>query len=163
MCKWNEYLTLDTGLIHLHQSVLATSFFNPPSMIPFSSVILVDPPMYSREMVDRQTEIYKLVEATTPLRRDIWPTQEAARTWLQARPPWGTWDPRVLDVYTVSAPTTYLGPPKTHICHFRSMASAHYQPPTTRTRTMVSHLRPIRKMNIVLFWALNTPLTHCIA
>jgi hypothetical protein len=83
------------------ERTLATSFFNPPSMIPFSALILVDPPMASKAMEGRETEIYKLVEATTPLRRDIWASREAAEQWLKSRPPWGTWDQRVFDLYVV--------------------------------------------------------------
>ena len=69
-------------------------------MIPFSSVILVDPPMFSRAIEDR-TEIYKLVEAMTPIRRDIWSTREAAIKWMKSRLPFASWDPRVFDIYAV--------------------------------------------------------------
>ncbi|KAF8229948.1 hypothetical protein L208DRAFT_144014 [Tricholoma matsutake] len=78
---------------------LATSFFNPPSMIPFSSMILVDPGMSSHAMEEHRTEIYKLVEATTPMRRDIWDSAEAASKWMKSRVPWKTWDPRVFEIY----------------------------------------------------------------
>lgn len=73
-------------------------------MIPFSALILVDPPMSTKAMEGRETEIYKLVEATTPLRRDIWASHEAAAQWLKSRPPWGTWDERVFDLYVVRDP-----------------------------------------------------------
>ncbi|KAF8075722.1 Alpha/beta hydrolase fold-1 [Lyophyllum atratum] len=90
---------------------LATSYFNPPSMIPFSGIILVDPPIFSVSAQDQQTEIYKLVAAMTPLRRDIWASREAAAKWLRARPPCASWDQRVFDIYVKYAlqplPTPY--------------------------------------------------------
>jgi hypothetical protein len=72
-------------------------------MIPFSSVILVDPGMSSRAMEEQRTEIYKLVEATTPMRRDIWDSREAAKKWMKSRLPWAAWDPRVFEIYVVRA------------------------------------------------------------
>jgi hypothetical protein len=72
-------------------------------MIPFSFIILVDPGMTSRAMEEHRTEIYKLVQDTTPLRRDIWDSRETAANWLRKRLPWAAWDPRVFDVYVVRA------------------------------------------------------------
>ncbi|KAG6885317.1 hypothetical protein C0993_003294 [Termitomyces sp. T159_Od127] len=59
-------------------------------------------------MKHQKSEMYKLVAAMTPLRKDIWASQEAAVKWMQARPPWSSWDQRVFDVYThlTSSPTT---------------------------------------------------------
>ncbi|KNZ80777.1 hypothetical protein J132_04282 [Termitomyces sp. J132] len=79
---------------------LATSYFNPPSRVPFASLILVETPIFSTAMKDRETEMYKLVAAMTPLRKDIWASHEAAIKWMQARPPWSSWDQRVFDTYT---------------------------------------------------------------
>ncbi|GLB40672.1 putative alpha/beta hydrolase family protein [Lyophyllum shimeji] len=78
---------------------LATSYFNPPSMIPFAGVILVDPAMSSKSMAGQETEVYKLVAAMTPLRRDLWASREAAARWMRARPPFATWDERVFEIY----------------------------------------------------------------
>jgi len=78
---------------------LATSYFNPPSMIPFSAVILVDAPIFSKSVQGQETEVYKLVAAMTPVRRDIWASREAAAKWMRARPPCATWDQRVFDIY----------------------------------------------------------------
>lgn len=52
-------------------------------------------------MEEHRTEIYKLVEATTPMRRDIWDSAEAASKWMKSRVPWKTWDPRVFEIYVV--------------------------------------------------------------
>ncbi|GLB33147.1 hypothetical protein LshimejAT787_0100320 [Lyophyllum shimeji] len=78
---------------------LATSYFNPPSMIPFAGVILVDPPMSSRSMEGQETEAYKLLAAMTPRRRDLWASREAAAKWMRARPPFANWDERVFEIY----------------------------------------------------------------
>ncbi|KAG6918460.1 hypothetical protein DXG01_014087 [Tephrocybe rancida] len=51
-------------------------------------------------MRGRESEMYKLVEAMTPLRKDVWPSRENAAAWMRNRLPWSSWDPRVLDVYT---------------------------------------------------------------
>ncbi|KAG6864013.1 hypothetical protein C0991_001093 [Blastosporella zonata] len=62
-------------------------------------------------MQGRETEMYKLVAAMTPVRKDKWPSREAAISWMQARPPWSAWDQRVFDVYAKyglqSLPTPY--------------------------------------------------------
>ncbi|KAG6826676.1 hypothetical protein H0H87_006724, partial [Tephrocybe sp. NHM501043] len=90
---------------------LATSYFNPPSEIPFASLILIDTPIFAPTMQEQETEMYKLVRAMTPERKDRWASREAAIKWMQARPPWTSWDPRVFHVYTKyglqSLPTPY--------------------------------------------------------
>ncbi|KAF9037087.1 Alpha/Beta hydrolase protein [Panaeolus papilionaceus] len=95
---------------------LSTSFFNPPSRLPFAGVILVDPPIFGRLMAGQDSDMYKLVESTTPIRLDTWDTREAATKWFKKRIPWAMWDERVLDVYLKyglrSLPTAYY-PEKT--------------------------------------------------
>ncbi|PPQ72403.1 hypothetical protein CVT26_003796 [Gymnopilus dilepis] len=95
---------------------LSTSYFNPPASIPFSSIILVDPPIWSKERDGQDSEIYKMVETMTPIRKDVWKSPEDASKWLKARVPWGSWDERVFDSYVKyglrSLPTAYY-PDKT--------------------------------------------------
>ncbi|KAG6809545.1 hypothetical protein H0H92_015843 [Tricholoma furcatifolium] len=79
---------------------LATSYFNPPSRIPFVGVILVDTPIFAPAMKEQESEMYKLVRAMTPLRKDIWASRDAATKWMQTRLPWSAWDRRVFDIYT---------------------------------------------------------------
>ena len=42
-----------------------------------------------------------MVEAMTPIRKDVWKSPEDASKWLKARVPWGSWDERVFDSYVV--------------------------------------------------------------
>lgn len=65
-------------------------------------MILVEPPLFAPSMEGKHTPIYRAIEQATPLRRTIWESREAARTWLKARPPWVAWDSRILDLYVVS-------------------------------------------------------------
>jgi len=95
---------------------LATSYFNPPSRIPFSSIILVDPPIWGKEKDGQDSDIYKLVETMTPIRKDIWKTFDEASNWLKSRLPWGSWEERVFAAYVKyglrSLPTAFY-PDKT--------------------------------------------------
>lgn len=83
-------------------SVLATMLFYPTSNVPFSSLILIEPAMVAPS--SPENEMYKMVAAMTPQRRDIWDTREAARRYFEARIPWAAWDARVLDRYIVRLP-----------------------------------------------------------
>jgi len=116
---WRVSLLLEGDLdlrFNLSDSTLSTSYFNPPSRIPFSRIILVDPPIWSKEKDGQDSEIYKMVEVMTPVRKDIWKSVEDASKWLKARVPWGSWGERVFDAYVKyglrSLPTAYY-PDKT--------------------------------------------------
>ncbi|KAF5315315.1 hypothetical protein D9619_007549 [Psilocybe cf. subviscida] len=78
--------------------VLATSFFNPSSRLPFSSLILVDPPIWSKKWHGKDNEFYKMVEQMTPTRRDIWMNRREASEWLQSKIA-RAWDKRVFAKY----------------------------------------------------------------
>ncbi|KDR68066.1 hypothetical protein GALMADRAFT_257320 [Galerina marginata CBS 339.88] len=95
---------------------LSTSYFNPPSRIPFSSIILVDPPIWSKDKDGRDSDIYKLLETSTPVRRDIWKSNDEAALWLKSRLPWSSWEELVFDAYVKyglrSLPTAFY-PDKT--------------------------------------------------
>ena len=64
-------------------------------------MILVDPPLWSKAKDGQNTEMYKLIESMTPIRKDIWKDFETASQWIRKRFPW---DKRVLDVYIVCPP-----------------------------------------------------------
>lgn len=95
LSAWIEFQTRTT------YRTLSTSYFNPPYRIPYSKLILVDPPIWGREKQDQPSEIFKMVEAMTPIRKDIWKSRDDATKWLSSRMPWGAWDERVLEKYTV--------------------------------------------------------------
>ncbi|KAJ3508790.1 hypothetical protein NLJ89_g5563 [Agrocybe chaxingu] len=90
---------------------LATEFFNPPSRLPFSRIILIDPAMTSKAFDDKESDIYQFVKSTTPTRKDTWKSVDVAAAWLKARLPWAAWDERVFDVYVAhglrALPTAY--------------------------------------------------------
>jgi hypothetical protein len=54
-------------------------------------------------MEEYRTDMFKLIQANTPIRRDIWDSREAAIKWMKSRQPWAAWDPRVFDIFTVCA------------------------------------------------------------
>ncbi|KAG6826677.1 hypothetical protein H0H92_014887 [Tricholoma furcatifolium] len=79
-------------------ATLATSYFNQPQKIPFTDLILIDPPI-SPVFVQEQTEAYKAIDARTPHRKDVWSSRAAAIEWMQKRPLYASWDRRIFDVY----------------------------------------------------------------
>ncbi|KAJ7075855.1 Alpha/beta hydrolase fold-1 [Mycena belliarum] len=80
--------------------VLVTMFFNPPNRIPFSSIVLVEPPLFTKDMYQlHKTPMYAAVATMTPLRRDIWASHKAAKDWLMKRPPWSSWSEDALESY----------------------------------------------------------------
>ncbi|KAG6824217.1 hypothetical protein H0H92_007631 [Tricholoma furcatifolium] len=113
-------------------TVLATSYFNPPYKIPFSGLILIDTPFFTPDMLDQTTEMYKFIAASTPRRKDIWPSREAAIKEMKEQLPYSEWDPRMFDIYTKyglqSLPTPYY-PDKegTTLTTHRSSESVIYQ------------------------------------
>ncbi|PPR03106.1 hypothetical protein CVT24_012411 [Panaeolus cyanescens] len=78
---------------------LSTSFFNPPSRLPLSGLILIDPPISSKAMANQDSDMYRIIESTTPERRDTWDNSDAAIAWLEKRIPWAMWDKRVFSIY----------------------------------------------------------------
>ncbi|KAF9037061.1 alpha/beta-hydrolase [Panaeolus papilionaceus] len=82
-------------------AVLSTGLFTPPSTLPFSDIILVDPAMWSRLMGDNAfaSDMYKAVQGSTPLRRDMWDSKQSAAAWMKKRLPWSRWDDRAFNVF----------------------------------------------------------------
>ncbi|KAJ7806152.1 alpha/beta-hydrolase [Mycena olivaceomarginata] len=80
--------------------VLVTMFFNPPDKIPFTSIILVEPPLFSKAMYElHKTPMYSAVAAMTPMRRDVWSDFQTAKQWMMKRLPWSSWSPEAMDKY----------------------------------------------------------------
>lgn len=81
----------------------------PLHRLPFSSLILVEPTMMTRETMKEfsknATMMMRSVEVAKS-KRDIWPSREAAHEWMSHRSPWKRWDPRVLEAYVVRFPPT---------------------------------------------------------
>ncbi len=67
----------------------------------FNSLVLVETPIHHPSAEAHHTAMYKAF-VTVNNRHDIWPSREAAKTWLGKRFPWKDWDPEVLDIYVVS-------------------------------------------------------------
>ena len=68
----------------------------------------MDPPIWSKEKDGHESEVYKMVEEMTPLRRDVWKSSDDAKTWLKSRIPWGAWNERVFEVYVVRSLTIFI-------------------------------------------------------
>ena len=111
--------------------VLTTSWFNPPSKIPFNAVILIEPPIFPKEMYAlHETPVYKAISSMTPLRRENWASREAAQAWMAKRLPWSMWDPEALEIYVVSSLLCW--PLPSCSCP-RNMAFASFQRCSIRT------------------------------
>jgi hypothetical protein len=58
--------------------------------------------MAARNTFGQDSAMYKMVEATTPVRRDQWESKESASKWMRQRQPWKTWDERTFKQFIVS-------------------------------------------------------------
>lgn len=88
---------------HPAPSVQTTAVY-PQDRPPYSSIILVEPPMMTREIyamaVEEGTVLLRAIEIART-RKDIWASREEARAWFAKRLPWNRWDPRVFDLHIV--------------------------------------------------------------
>ncbi|THH29498.1 hypothetical protein EUX98_g4691 [Antrodiella citrinella] len=77
----------------------------PLDRIPYSSLILVEPPMLSRPLLEKMlsssdgTNLLHMVIKAVLKRKDVWSSREEARQFFAKRYPWKKWDPRVLDFF----------------------------------------------------------------
>lgn len=89
------------------RSVVAANGY-PPDALPFSSLILIDPGIFSPDSIAKVKKtdgpLLQILEYTAKLKRDRWDSRQAARTWMAKRLPWNHWDPKVLDLFIVRAP-----------------------------------------------------------
>ncbi|KAL1937276.1 hypothetical protein VTO73DRAFT_13885 [Trametes versicolor] len=79
----------------------------PLDRLPYSSLILVEPGMMTRDMLnkvrfDKASPLTRAVDAVR-MRKEVWPSRPAAREWLAKRLPYRRWDARVLDLYVEHA------------------------------------------------------------
>ncbi|KAL4265483.1 AB hydrolase superfamily protein [Pleurotus pulmonarius] len=82
--------------------VISTSHYERRRDIPYSSMILIEPVMYSRELLSQDNDVQNwIIKASKAClsRRDSWTTISAAKTYLSSKSPWKLWDPRMLDIY----------------------------------------------------------------
>lgn len=82
----------------------STKFF-APKVIPYAAMLLLEPPMIDRDVFqanlkDRQRQL-KLVTAAVIKSRASWPDKPSALDYFAKRPPWRSWDRRVLELYVV--------------------------------------------------------------
>ncbi|KAG6919893.1 hypothetical protein DXG01_015601 [Tephrocybe rancida] len=73
------------------------------SEIPYATLILVEPPMLTKEVLDaHQEQRMATVEYTARVassRRDTWETRSAALEYFKKRFPWRNWDPRAVQIF----------------------------------------------------------------
>ena len=82
----------------------STKYFGPEEL-PYAAMLLVEPPMIDRSVFqanlkDRQRQL-KFVTAAVSKSRASWPDKTAAFEYFAKRPPWCSWDRRVLELYVV--------------------------------------------------------------
>ncbi|KAI0640649.1 alpha/beta-hydrolase [Trametes meyenii] len=93
----------------------------PLDRLLLSSIIMVEPPMMTRDILRRaQTEGAPVLRAAEGalVRKDVWSSRAAAKEWFAKRIPWKRWDPRafelfiehgLLDLPTAAYPDTQQG------------------------------------------------------
>lgn len=77
----------------------------PTDQLPYSSLILVEPSMMTKEILARlmskgNDAWHDLIQMART-RRDVWDSRVAARQWMASRLPWKTWTPRAIDLFVV--------------------------------------------------------------
>ncbi|PPQ68569.1 hypothetical protein CVT24_005581 [Panaeolus cyanescens] len=107
-------------------AVLSTQYFNPPASLPFNSLILIDPAMWSRSLGEKgfKSPMYQAYANSVLTRRDVWRSKEEAREWMRKREPGRGWDERVFDTFIEHG--------------LRPLPTAHY-PHLTSGVTLTTH------------------------
>ncbi|KAJ7463440.1 alpha/beta-hydrolase [Mycena galericulata] len=74
---------------------------NSPEVLPYSSMILIEPTMMTKEIFAQGSELSEVTRVIDAVkkRRDTWESREVARAWFAKRLPWKRWDTRVLDAF----------------------------------------------------------------
>ncbi|TBU57225.1 Alpha/beta hydrolase family-domain-containing protein [Dichomitus squalens] len=84
-------------------SLITTTIGYQLNCLPFSSVIMVEPPMMTPDIVKHGLEIgcLPMIRAINfaKTRKDIWSSRDEARAWFGTRSPWRRWDQRVFDLF----------------------------------------------------------------
>jgi hypothetical protein len=86
-------------------SILTTKEI-PLHELPYCAIILVEPSLVTRELFDAHIEdrlaLMDLSVAATSARRDTWKSRGEAFRYFSKRTPWKTWNPRMVNILTVS-------------------------------------------------------------
>jgi hypothetical protein len=86
---------------------MCTSVHLPQEPPPYLQIVLVEPTITPRYIEDEHGEVHQFARQmaiqTTEKRRDTWDDKDSALTWLAKRPPWKSWDRRVLRLHVVGS------------------------------------------------------------
>ena len=86
----------------------------PNDLPPYAAIILVEPPLIDRRTFNkhlkRQQRSLAAVKKALAASKDTWPSREGAYTWFQRRPPYSSWDERVLRIHCVRPPSSDARP-----------------------------------------------------
>lgn len=71
--------------------------------IPFSSVIMVEPPMVPPEIMpeDQFRQLVGMIAVAVRKRRESWPDRATAMEFFKTRKPWKSWTPRAIELFAV--------------------------------------------------------------
>ncbi|KAI0754976.1 alpha/beta-hydrolase [Daedaleopsis nitida] len=74
------------------------------SAVAYKAILLVEPSISKREVPQHLHEQRRIATAAVrdskANRQCVWDSREQARAFLESRPPWKTWHPRMLDLFT---------------------------------------------------------------
>jgi len=71
------------------------------SKMPYSSIIMVEPPMVPREVIPEEQleQVLLLIANAISKRQESWPDRQAAFKFISSRRPWKSWHPRILQLF----------------------------------------------------------------
>lgn len=81
-------------------SLLSTSLFRDRA--PYDACILVEPAMWTEDLVGQNTPFLDMAILSLPKRRQHWKSWEDMHKYIRSRMPWNMWDQRALNLYLVS-------------------------------------------------------------
>lgn len=78
----------------------------PNNELPFSRMILVEPPMVPPELIpfEQLEQLVGMIGMAVKKRRETWPSRKAALEFLSKRKPWRSWTPRAIELFVVRFP-----------------------------------------------------------
>lgn len=79
--------------------------FHVEKHVLYSGIILVEPllidkDVYHQNLEDRELHMKAVAKIVASV-RSVWKSTDDAFQWMSRRPPWNTWDPRVLRIHAV--------------------------------------------------------------
>ena len=90
---------------HTWLSRITATLGYPLDRLPLSSLVMVEPPMMTPEIVKHglETGSLPMIRAIefAKTRRDIWSSREEAREWFAKQSPWKRWDKFAFDLFMV--------------------------------------------------------------